>query len=457
MFSRSKYILFCGAVVAFAGLIIWRSPFRRSPPGPSVLIVSACSVRWDRIGVNQPDRISLTPKIDSWARNAFVLSNAIAEKPWQNYTYDGDEAISKKFLHKHGYLKEHQRPRRYTVPPSSEGENGEWYWPETAILSYKDDLERLRRVFGENNDPGYTTVHLRYMHYPYYDSVNMGPEDWKKLSPLSRKLIEKYRSAPDRYQAQLPLIELLFNSFDLLKKKFGVSTQVLSASGVISDPRRMPAWTKTPDFKADVQLAKELYDLKMAKFDEQASEVLNLFGNEEALKRTIVIFTGDHGEALMEHGVIGHSINAYDEMLRYPLIVKFPPQFPGAPSSLQRLEGQVTHRIMSKLVREMLTGEVSAANFAAKVSERSEEAVASRNCSDSIRALRVRSEWKLIKNLASGKNELYNLKSDPHELKNLIEEQPELAWQLEDLLLEKNADIKKVTRRELKAEVCASN
>ena len=41
-------------------------------------------------------------------------------------------------------------------------------------------------------------------------------------------------------------------------------------------------------------------------------------------RRTVVIVSADHGEALFEHGWIGHNVQLYDESMHVPLIVRFP-------------------------------------------------------------------------------------------------------------------------------------
>jgi arylsulfatase A-like enzyme len=41
--------------------------------------------------------------------------------------------------------------------------------------------------------------------------------------------------------------------------------------------------------------------------------------------RTMIVFTSDHGEEFNEHGFVGwHSHSLYDELLKVPLIIKFP-------------------------------------------------------------------------------------------------------------------------------------
>jgi arylsulfatase A-like enzyme len=43
---------------------------------------------------------------------------------------------------------------------------------------------------------------------------------------------------------------------------------------------------------------------------------------------TLIVFTSDHGEALGEHGVVGHVVNLYDELLHVPLMIKLPREHP---------------------------------------------------------------------------------------------------------------------------------
>ncbi|MGZ3723167.1 MAG: sulfatase-like hydrolase/transferase, partial [Bdellovibrionales bacterium] len=408
----------------------------------NVLVVSACSLRWDRLGVFNPQS-RLTPKIDAWAKGAFVFNNAIAERPWQNYTYESSDTVRRDFLHENGYKDylDRQFGYNFSIPPTEriQREGGGWYWPESAILNYRPGIENLKRELLQNlNVPFYVFAHLKYMHYPYLDSQNMNAADWKKLTPRSQELLAKYLAHPDKYDAQLPLIELITNSFKLLKTKFGLKEDIFSVAGIVSDPVRNLRWRKSPGFKDDIALAQELYDLKMKPFDDQANEILNLFGNRELQERTVVIFTGDHGEAFSEHGVIGHSVNVYDEMLRFPLIIKFP-----GSAATEVIDTQLTHLQLAKLAAGIVKGEINAGNFAQSARQLAPETVLSRNCGDTIRSARYRSEWKFIKNLDSEQNELYNLKTDPGETKNLVSENPEMAWKLEEYMNDHLADLQR--------------
>ena len=42
------------------------------------------------------------------------------------------------------------------------------------------------------------------------------------------------------------------------------------------------------------------------------------------LDSALVVVTADHGEEFMDHGMLGHTKTLYDEVLRVPLLIRFP-------------------------------------------------------------------------------------------------------------------------------------
>lgn len=51
----------------------------------------------------------------------------------------------------------------------------------------------------------------------------------------------------------------------------------------------------------------------------------------------LIIVTSDHGEAIWQHNVLGHSHHVFDEMLNVPLVIKFPADMQVAPAKLDSL------------------------------------------------------------------------------------------------------------------------
>ncbi|HET7293238.1 MAG TPA: sulfatase [Vicinamibacteria bacterium] len=67
-----------------------------------------------------------------------------------------------------------------------------------------------------------------------------------------------------------------------------------------------------------------LYDGTLAYGDREVGWLRSRLEAAGLLERTVVIVTADHGEALGEHGFIGHNDQVYEESVRIPLVVRFP-------------------------------------------------------------------------------------------------------------------------------------
>jgi len=72
------------------------------------------------------------------------------------------------------------------------------------------------------------------------------------------------------------------------------------------------------------------YDGEVAAADAQLGRLLALLDTKGLRKDTIVVVTGDHGEALGEHGELTHGLLLFEPTLRVPLIVSAPSSTPGS-------------------------------------------------------------------------------------------------------------------------------
>jgi len=67
------------------------------------------------------------------------------------------------------------------------------------------------------------------------------------------------------------------------------------------------------------------YDAEIRSVDGAFGQLLAGLGELALLADSLVIFTSDHGEEFGEHGVVGwHSHTLFDELLRVPLLIRFP-------------------------------------------------------------------------------------------------------------------------------------
>ncbi|MCP5004589.1 MAG: sulfatase, partial [Planctomycetes bacterium] len=70
--------------------------------------------------------------------------------------------------------------------------------------------------------------------------------------------------------------------------------------------------------------ATDLYQGEIANADAALGRVIGELRRADALERTLVVMTADHGEGEGEHGEETHSLLAYDTTLHVPLIVRVP-------------------------------------------------------------------------------------------------------------------------------------
>ena len=70
------------------------------------------------------------------------------------------------------------------------------------------------------------------------------------------------------------------------------------------------------------------YGSKLAQVDHFLGEMMNLLEAKKLAAQTLVVVAGSCGEALGEHGDVGHGLFAYEETLKVPLIIRNPTVFP---------------------------------------------------------------------------------------------------------------------------------
>ncbi len=77
--------------------------------------------------------------------------------------------------------------------------------------------------------------------------------------------------------------------------------------------------------QADLDHIISRYDAEIRSMDDGFGVLIDHLRKTGLYDRTMIVFTSDHGEEFNEHGFVGwHSHTLYDELLRVPLIIKYP-------------------------------------------------------------------------------------------------------------------------------------
>jgi len=80
------------------------------------------------------------------------------------------------------------------------------------------------------------------------------------------------------------------------------------------------------------------YDGSIGFMDLQIGELVGYLKQNGLFENTLIIITSDHGEALGDHGSLGHNASVYQDQIHVPLIVKYPGSGHGG-----RVEDRVSH------------------------------------------------------------------------------------------------------------------
>lgn len=181
------------------------------------------------------------------------------------------------------------------------------------------------------------------------------------------------------------------------------------------------------------------YDASLRWGDWGVGELGKLLRDRKLLDKTILIVSADHGEAFGEHGYIYHLFGVYDELLHIPLLIRLPggsargriqaltQTVDLAPTILDLLGMDAAGRsIQGHSLLPLITGDnrqVHHAIFA--------------RAAGSPRSYLVRSQdWALILYEGAKLRALYDLRTDPRETRNAIDEQPKVAVQMVDTFRE---------------------
>lgn len=163
------------------------------------------------------------------------------------------------------------------------------------------------------------------------------------------------------------------------------------------------------------------------------SQITNSLKEQGLLDNTIIIITGDHGEAFHEHGEVTHSKFMWDETIRVPLI------FSDTANLVQCFDTElpVGHIDISPSILKLLSlPEYGGFQGSSLFCERPNKSQKGKPLFASIQGLRTDNliidwPWKLVVDKKRNLPKLFNLSKDSKELKNVYSEQTEIAKKLE--------------------------
>jgi arylsulfatase A-like enzyme len=205
------------------------------------------------------------------------------------------------------------------------------------------------------------------------------------------------------------------------------------------------------DMNEDMDL---LYDASVLWADDNLGGVIDRLKQRGVWNNAIFIFVSDHGEEFDEHGAWFHGQSVYEELMRAPLVIRFPGgKFGGkrinAPVSLVDIMPTILDYIgrpdlcvncrgtslMSK-VQEADSSTIGAVSILAMRDDQKSYDWVSHPVRGNVNVAMRQGSWKGIWNHDVKSFELYDLAADPDEQTDLSNDNPELTRRLRDQAME---------------------
>ena len=187
----------------------------------------------------------------------------------------------------------------------------------------------------------------------------------------------------------------------------------------------------------------------LAAVDEGVGMLFDALEKQGELEDTAIVFLSDHGYWYGEHGLSVERRLAYDEAIRIPLLVRYPRSIKVgsiaddlalsidlAPTLLELANARVESRIDGQSLVSILRGHAPPDWRKSFLIEYNTDTVFPRVHKMGYKAVRT-DRWKYIRfNELDGMDELYDLKNDPYEMRNVIN-----ASDSQSLLVELKAEL----------------
>jgi arylsulfatase A-like enzyme len=199
--------------------------------------------------------------------------------------------------------------------------------------------------------------------------------------------------------------------------------------------------------KRGMEHLKALYDEGLRFADYQLQKIVQKLCQLNIFDNTILIITSDHGEGFLQHGRMLHSSTVYEELIQIPLIIKLP-------RSLKPINRKIAALVESidiiPTLLELLEISYQLDYFDGKsltplfltLESSGKECIFSRSAGDYPLLCMRNEKYKYILHLNRyekyndfSQDELYDLRKDQDEKKNLIRAHPRVAARLRNQLL----------------------
>ncbi|MCL5771081.1 MAG: sulfatase-like hydrolase/transferase [Actinobacteria bacterium] len=272
----------------------------------NVVLITIDALRRDAIGIYSKKN-SLTPFIDSLRNKSIIFKNAQATGPYTQSSFQGILASSY-YLE---YGKEKNISSKKILISEVLKRNGITTagFHSNAYLSYYFGYNRGWDHFYDSMQEEVSDM------YPFIrgDAINLKVNYWlsnyvrqKNYNPFF--LWVHYMDVHEPYIGEEKYIKLIDSNINIGKEKmFELFKEVILKRDISNCD--------------NVELLKKLYESKVMETDNHIKELFDIFEKNKILEESIFIISSDHGDEFAEHGGLSHDGKMYSELISVPLLI----------------------------------------------------------------------------------------------------------------------------------------
>jgi len=426
-----------GALVV--SLLVFRRGASPGEPRSNVVLIILDTVRADRLGC-YGSKLGLTPNIDDFAGQSVLFEHAFSQAPW---TLPSIASIfTSRYPVQHGAG---GRLGDFTVLGEDEVTLAEVFRDAGAETGEVTNVLFLTQAFGmtqgfqwvdaavaENNTSGRRA-----------EGTTKAALEW-----LGQRRDERFFLFVHYFDAHLT-----YDPPQPYRRRFADPRDAETGDylfGSVRDMVRFRRGEVTLD-SDKIRRLERLYDGEVAYVDDAVGELLKGMSGLGLDKNTIVVLTADHGEEFGDHGGFEHGHTLYDELLRVPLIVRLP-KHPGKRGPL-RFTGRVGTGVrlidiaptVCQLAGVRVAGSFAGRSLLPLLEGRIEpdRPVLSMGNMWGPSGIAWRSDgFKLVKHVAGMRYQLFEVKDDPEERRDLA---PGLPWKVKEMAADLGIALKKLS------------
>ncbi len=396
-------------------------------PPPNLLLIVVDCLRADHLGVYGYERPT-SPNLDALAGQGVLFRQAYAPAFWTRPSVPS--LLTGLYPSEHGLLAwETDKEGRIVGPALS---------PAVETLA-----ERLQ-------DAGYRTALLaeqiqlsrRFGLRQGFDLYDYGVGQADNLNRALRRFLEAAGPEPSRFFVYLHYLEVHW-PYCPPKGSRGRFDTGRSDIEFCRDWRRLRDRVNRGEIHFDAEDREAMvarYDEEILGLDWWLGRLFADLQRRGLWDETLVVVTADHGEEFFEHGKIGHENDLWDEVLHVPLVVKPPAAWPGVRGA--EVGALVETRQLTATFLDAARLPHDGGSLAPWLQGRRARARGF-VVAESQTAVAVRTaDWKLLVRREDGQATLYDLVSDPGELRDVAAQRPREVARLRSFLTAWRRDLR---------------